>query len=192
MLLDPFSKPLIHTGAYLAVQSAITQPAGTFRAIIAAYGMLDMKSPWFTQHFAKHPYGRPMMPPSLVDDHLASMKPGEIISAVSPPARADLALATLQYGRYPEMLGNDKSVYPMEMLREVKSFPPLFIFHGREDSAIEVKQTENFVRRLGEVMPGGRVLVKYEHGDHGFDALAGLETPWLKEGLDFVRGDWLR
>lgn len=154
--------------------------------------MLDMKSPWFTKHFEKHPFGRPMMPPSFVDDHLATIKVGEVISAVSPPARTDLALATLQYGRYPEILGSDREVYPMEMLKEVESFPPLFIFHGKEDSAVEVEQTEVFVGRLRGVLPEGRVLVKYEHGDHGFDASAGLETPWLKEGLDFVTGDWLR
>lgn len=183
---------MIPLGAYLAVQSAISQPARTFRAVIAAYGMLDMKSAWFTSHFEKHPMGRPMMPPSFLDQHLAAMKPGEVISAVSPPARADLALATVQYGRYPEMLGDERSVYPMEILESVESFPPLFIYHGREDSAVEVQQTEVFVGKLKEVLPEGRVLVKYEHGDHGFDAPARLETPWLKEGLEFVSVDWLR
>lgn len=178
-------------GAYLAVQSAITQPEGTFRAIIAGYGMLDMKSPWFTTHFEKHPLSRPMLPPSFVDDHLASMKPGEIVSAVTPPLRVDLALATVQYGRYPEMLGSDKAVYPMEMLDTVKSFPPLFIYHGTDDSAVEVRQTEAFVERFASVVPGGKLLVRYERGDHGFDAPVGLGAPWLREGLDFVEGEWL-
>lgn len=175
----------------MAVQSVVAQPAGTFRAVIAAYGMLDMKSPWFTRHFDKHPMGRPMLGPSFVDDHLAAITPGDVVSAVSPPARADLAVATVQYGRYPEMLGADESVYPMEMLGSVGSFPPLFIYHGIEDSAVEVRQTEAFVERFKEVLPEARLLVTYEHGDHGFDAPTGLETPWLKEGLDFVMGDWL-
>ncbi|CAF9937837.1 MAG: hypothetical protein ALECFALPRED_007428 [Alectoria fallacina] len=178
-------------GAYLAVQSAITQPEGTFRAIIAGYGMLDMKSPWFTTHFEKHPLGRPMLPPSVVDDHLASMKPGQTVSAVTPPLRLDLALATLQYGRYPEMLGSDKAAYPMEMLDTVTSFPPLFIYHGEDDSAVEVRQTEAFVETFGRLVPRGKLLVRYERGDHGFDAPVGLGAPWLREGLDFLQGEWL-
>lgn len=153
--------------------------------------MLDMKSPWFTRHFEKHPLGRPMLPPSFVDDHLAAMKPGELVSSVTPPLRVDLALATVQYGRYPGMLGGDKSVYPMEMLESVKSFPPLFIYHGTDDSAVEVEQTEVFVKKFRKVLPDANVLVRFEHGDHGFDAPVGMEVPWLKEGLDFVKGDWL-
>ena len=89
------------------------------------------------------------------------------------------------------MLGDDRSVYPLEMLESVKGFPPLFAYHGRDDSAVEVEQTEVFVKRLKEVWPEGKVLVRYERGDHGFDKLVGLETPWLKEGLEFVTWEWL-
>ena len=195
-IFDDPSQPLADastpSGAYLAVQSAITQPAGTFGAVIAGYGMLDMRSPWFTQRYEKQPLGNPTLPPSLVDDHLAAMEPGQVVSAVTPPVRVDLALATVQYGRYPDMLGDDAAVYPMEMLGSVKTFPPLFICHGTEDSAVEVRQTEAFVEKLKDVLPGAKVLVRFEHGDHGFDAPMGLEVPWLKEGLEFVTGEWLR
>lgn len=132
-----------------------------------------------------------MLPPSFVDDHLAAMKPGEIVSAVTPPLRVDLALATVQYGRYPEMLGEDKSVYPMEMLESVESFPPLFIYHGTDDSAVEIEQTEVFVKKFKQVLPEAKVLVRFEPGDHGFDAPVRLDVPWLKEGLDFIREHWL-
>ena len=180
-------------GAYLAVQSVILEPPGSFKAVISAYGMLDMKAPWFSTHFEKHPLGRPMLPASLIDNHLAAITPGTVVSAVMPPARVDLALATVQYGRFPEMLGEDRAVYPMESLESAKDhFPPLFIYHGLEDSAVEVKQTQAFVDRLRQVSPEAKLLVRFEHGDHGFDAkVVGLEAPWLKEGLDFVRPEWL-
>lgn len=132
-----------------------------------------------------------MLPPSLIDDHLAAITPGQVVSAVTPPLRVPLALATVQYGRYPEMLGEDVSLYPLEMLKRVKGFPKVFAYHGRDDSAVEVEQTEAFVKRCGEVLPEGRLLVRYEGGDHGFDKLSGLETPWLKEGLEFVTEEWL-
>ena len=83
------------------------------------------------------------------------------------------------------------SLYPLEMLKRVKGFPKVFAYHGRDDSAVEVEQTEAFVKRCGEVLPEGRLLVRYEGGDHGFDKLSGLETPWLKEGLEFVTEEWL-
>ncbi len=91
------------------------------------------------------------------------------------------------------MLGSERELYPMEMLGQAGlGFPPLFIYHGTEDGAVEVAQTEAFVRRLGEVGGGGKALVKYESGDHGFDAKVGVGEPWLREGLEFVKGEWLR
>ena len=67
------------------------------------------------------------------------------------------------------------SLYPLEMLPSVKSgFPKMFVYHGMDDSVVEVAQTEAFVRRCREVLPGGgRLLVRYEAGDHGFDRLVG-------------------
>ena len=132
-----------------------------------------------------------MLPPSLIDDHLAAITPGQVVSAVTPPLRVPLAQATVQYGRYPEMLGDDASLYPLEMLKGGKCFPKVFAYHGRDDLAVEVEQTKAFVKRCREVMPDGRLLVRYERGDHGFDKLRGLETPWLKEGLEFVTEEWL-
>ena len=79
----------------------------------------------------------------------------------------------------------------MEMLDTVTSFPPLFIYHGEDDSAVEVRQTEAFVETFGRLVPRGKLLVRYERGDHGFDAPVGLGAPWLREGLDFLQGEWL-
>lgn len=181
-------------GGYLAVQSAITQPAGTFKAVIAGYPMLDFKSPFFTQHYEKRPFGRAdELPSSMIDDHIAAVKPGEIISAILSPKRIDLAVAAVQHGRFPEMLqSNDTSLYPLETLESAKTyFPPLFIYHGVNDSAVEAEGTRRFLEKYKEVMPEGKVLVKLEPGEHGFDSVVGLDEPWLKEGLEFVTKAWL-
>lgn len=45
--------------------------------------MLDLKSPFFTQLYEKHPFGRSDLPPSLVDEHLAAIKPGELLPSAS-------------------------------------------------------------------------------------------------------------
>ena len=133
-----------------------------------------------------------MLLPTVISDHLAAMKPGEIISVVQQPSRIDLAIAVIQQGRYPEMLGSDRSLYPFEMLETAKDFfPPLFIFHGTDDTAVEVERTQRFVQKFREVVPKGKVLVKYEPGEHVFDSPVGLEVPWLKQGLAFVAEEWL-
>lgn len=177
-------------GGYLAAQSAFLKEA-RIKAIVAAYPMFDMRSPFFTSHYEKHPFGMPMLPSSIIDDHLAAMKPGEVVSAVTPPARLDLAVATVQWGRFGEMLGVEEVMYPIERLRKEGRFPPLFVFYGREDRAVEVEGTERFVKVLREVDAEAKVVVKVEEGDHGFDVGVGLEEPWLKEGLDFVTKEWL-
>ena len=179
-------------GGYLAVQSAITQPAGSIRAVVAGYPMLDFKAPWYTKSFAKFPFGRPMESASIVDDHLAAMKTGDVVSAVNPPARFPLAVATVQHGRYPEILGSDASLYPLETIGTVESFPNLFVYHGKNDSAVPAEGTKKFVEKFKLVLPECKVLMKIEAGDHGFDIPVGLETPWMKEGLTFVTDEWLR
>lgn len=181
-------------GGYLAIQSAITQPAGTFKAVVAGYPMLDFKSPFFTQHYDKRPFGRPdELPSSIIDEHVAGMKPGEIVSAVLSPNRIELAVACVQHGRFPEMLfSHDSSLYPVETLESAQAyFPPLFIYHGLNDSAVEVEGTRKFVEKCKQVLPEGKVLVKLEPGEHGFDGMVELDEPWMKEGLDFVTKAWL-
>ncbi|KAK4695268.1 hypothetical protein P7C71_g2455, partial [Lecanoromycetidae sp. Uapishka_2] len=181
-------------GGYLAVQSAITQPPGTFKAIIAGYPMLDFKSPFFTQHYTKRPFGRAdELPASIIDEHIATRKPGEIVSAILSPKRIELAVAVVQHGRFPDMLqSNDTSLYPIETLDSAKSyFPPLFIYHGLNDSAVEVAGTLEFMRKYREVMPEDKMLVKLVPGEHGFDSTLELDEPWLKEGLEFITKEWL-
>ena len=90
------------------------------------------------------------------------------------------------------MLGSDRSLYPFGMLEIANNFfPPLFIFHGTDDTAVEVEGTQRFVQKFREVAPKGKVLVKYEPGKHVFDSPVGLEVSCLKRGLAFVAEEWL-
>lgn len=70
--------------------------------------------------------------------------------AVQRPSRIDLAVSVIQQGRYPEMLGSNRSLYPFETLETAKDFfPPLIIFHGVDDTAVEVEGTQRLVRKFG-------------------------------------------
>src|SRR6266487_4875728 len=101
-------------GAYLAVQSALLQPVGTFKAIIGAYPMLDVGSEFFTKNYRKVISGIEPLPTSVVNNHVAAMTPNAIITAAEPPERFPLAIAIVQQGRYTEFLGKDPVFFPVE------------------------------------------------------------------------------
>ena len=170
-------------------QSALTQPKGSIEAIIAAYLMLDMAS-----QFGQHPFGRPTLPTSTIDDHLAAMKPWRVIICLPLPPleRFDLAVAVVQYDRYPEFLGRNKPLYPINMLAQVSTFPPLFIYHGTEDSAVNVAGTRTFIKGVEKVLAEEELVVKLEPGEHAFEIMVGIEEPWMIEGLNLVTKMWLQ
>jgi Prolyl oligopeptidase family len=164
--------------------------------------MLDFASPWFA---SPHPingktfFNRPILPDSIVTSHLATLVPGEsIVTAVDPPARLDIAIAIGHHGRFREFLGGEEALYPLDVIEKKaareeggEKFPPLFIFHGREDDVVLVEGTEKFVKVLEKAAPGGKVLLKLQSGGHGFDKATHLEEGWLREGLAFVERVWL-
>ena len=176
-------------GGYMGIQSALTQPAGSIKAVIVAYPMIDMASP-----FGTHPFGRETLPVSVIDNHVAAMKPGEVITGRTPPGpeRLELAVATVQHHRFPEFLGDDESLYPLKVVKKVQTFPPLFIYHGTEDTSVTVANTEKFVKEVTRILESGKLVTRLEKGDHGFDIMATLSTPWLKEGLDMVTKYWIQ
>jgi len=154
--------------------------------------MLDFKDPWYTQSYPKAFFGGPQLPISIIDDHIAAMRPGEFISAADPPERVELMIAVGQHGRWSSLIGTDRTLFPFEMIKTAKSYPPLFIYHGRDDSAVPVEGTPKFVEAFKQIFPENKVLMKIEPGNHGFDSSAELSDPWLKEGLEFVAAEWLK
>ena len=156
--------------------------------------MLDMRSPWFAESFEKHPFGFPMQPATTLSDHLATVKSNTTMGAVDPPERMQLALAIVQYGQFPKLLGSDSELYPLELLAQFRRFPPCFIYHGLEDSAVSVDGTRKWADLLKKVVPDAKLAMKLEHGDHGdksFEVAPSLEEGWLREGLDLLQPAWL-
>ena len=86
-------------GGWLAMQSAITQPAGSIKAVIGLYPQLDMRDHFFNAKFEKRIFGMPMLPTEIVDAHVAAMAPGAVVTSAYLPARLDLACSMVQNGR---------------------------------------------------------------------------------------------
>lgn len=200
--LDPFLTTRMTvlrllTGGYLSIQSVLS---GYIRpkAMISLYPMLDMKADHYTREYPKPIVNVPNYPMSVVDVGLASM--GEPITEADPPARLDLALASVQTGRYLDFLGASPELFVMDRLREgryAKSpgtpiFPPLFVLHGEQDSAVPVEGTRRFVELIKQKDRQAKYLVAYQPGDHGFDFQATLKDEWLRDGLDWISLEWLK
>jgi acetyl esterase/lipase len=179
-------------GGWLAIQSAITQPYGSIRAVIPSYPLVDLEADWFTKAFTKAPFGTPMLDPTIIDSHLNSIIPGKVISEAEPPARMPLAIATLQQGRFSELVGLDPRLYPMKAIEMVNRLPFIFIFHGADDSAVPVEGSQKFASRIRQKFSEEVVHIYVGPGEHGFDSTATLETTWLKVGLDKVSTLWLK
>ncbi|KAK9374658.1 Alpha/Beta hydrolase protein [Lipomyces chichibuensis] len=177
-------------GGYLAIQSALSQPK--ISAAIAAYPMIDLKSDFYTKLFVKPIFGGPMLPPNIIDEHITKCTPNQIVSSADPPDRGELAFAIVQQGRFMEFFGNGPpALFPMEQLEHLQLVPPLFIFHGRDDTAVPFEESKAFVAKLKTRIPESKVYFSLEPGEHAFDSTATLETPWLKQGLEFITKEWL-
>ncbi|KAI9735693.1 MAG: hypothetical protein M1818_006301 [Claussenomyces sp. TS43310] len=191
-------------GGYLSILCALHQRPGRLNAVIATYPFLDFADP----HYHPPPtsasttagplLSMPLPPASTIPDRVAGLAPHAIISSAVPPQRLLLSLSCAQQGLLPRLLGDSKSFYPMQLLDDlpglvsktgVAAVPPTFIYHGREDRAVPATGTERFVGKM-RGMPGGRqrILMHIETGGHGFDnePTVTLQTPWLREGLDFI------
>ena len=179
------------TGGWLAMQSAIRQPAGSIKAVIGLYPQLDMRDPFYNTKFEKRLFGMPMLPTEVVDAHVAAMAPGAVVTSAHLPSRLDLACSMVQNGRVTEFLGETKDLFPVEMVALVNSMPAVLILHGSEDSAVQVAGSKRFVEALKERLPESAVRLDVRSGDHGFDGNATMKEEWLKEDVEFITGHWL-
>ena len=172
----------------MAIQSALTQPPGLIKAVIAGYPMTDLASSWYTTASStKSPKGALQMNISIFKSHIAAMEPGKIITNDLPTKRIPLAITILQHGLYRHLLGNSDSLYPLKLVDAKKGdekVPFLFFYHGKVDSFVPCEQTEEFLRRwIRKFGTGSAVGIFVEGQDHGFDQHATLDTPWLRGGL---------
>ena len=132
-----------------------------------------------------------MLPAAVLDDHLAKMRDGVIVSRADFPDRRDLMFVTIQQGRILDFLGKDTFLFPMETIESTKTFPPLFIYHGRDDSVVPAEGTEKFVEKFRQLLPEAKLVFKLEAGEHGMDHQTDIKEAWLQEGLELITYSWL-
>ncbi|KAF1364305.1 alpha/beta-hydrolase [Lizonia empirigonia] len=183
------------SGGWCALHSVFELPEGRVKALLLQYPMVKKwckSKEWLLER------GLPAPSEVVIDEHLAQVAEGTIMSGARPPAREDLANAfSANQHRWDLAFGVDKGLHPIERVAERVSFPPSLIFHGDSDTSVNLQDCEDFVQRIGEVMgpavkEGVRLVVK-EGEEHGFEeALVEQDEPWLSEQLQWLEKTWLQ
>lgn len=191
-------------GGYLAMQLALSYPSHIC-AVIGAYPILDLKSRFYTEAYPKPIIGVPNLSNDIIEKHLAALRDSRfspsIVTAADPPERLRLAFSIFQNGRLFEFLrpgdgDGDPRFFPMDRVKHLAvvgrlELPPLFLFHGKQDSAVPAEGTTKFASLLQGLGHKGDVKVYVQDGDHGFDYNATVETGWLKDGLRMISNAWM-
>jgi acetyl esterase/lipase len=173
-------------GGTLAIQSGFVQPPGFIKAVIAAYPGLNSGV-----KRAAPIMGAPTIPPNILEEFLKSIEPGKIVTSAEPPARMHIALSIAQQGRTLEFFGADERLFPVSVLQTLDDMPFVLILHGKDDTAVPVEGSVRFAELVRQKFGSGKVDLRIEPGEHGFDGSATLDMPWLKEGLNRVTELWL-
>ena len=136
--------------------------------------------------------GEALPPRKLIDDFLANLVPGSIISGATPPERDFVAPLLRAYGLWGKYFGEGKHLMPNTRIEDAEFFIPTHIMHGRGDTNVPVEGSRKFVERGRELFPGVRFEIVTPEGDHGFDGrIYEEDEEWLAEFLKGVEEDWL-
>lgn len=189
-------------GGLLCVCLTLAYP-NEIRAAIPTYPCVDMAAPHFTEPRTTPIIGN-IFPEEPVTQHLAQMKPGDIVSSASQPARVSLMLSATQHGYVRKFYDRNTEAdprrglrYPLERLDQPGVEIPIggiSILHGIQDSVVPVDGSEKFVTKARETFkgqPGGdKILLTLRDGEHGFDTEAHLEG-WLEKAIQVAVESWL-
>jgi hypothetical protein len=175
----------------LALQLALSHPLEV-RACQAAYPMIDMRAPHYTEDYEKKMQDHPTYPSSVTTEHLEALPDGPCPSAVNPPKRQSLAFGMCQHGHFKDSFGDDRKLYPLDRLEDggldiTRKLPSIWLFHGVKDSVIPVDGSRKFMQTLRRFNPQARVrYTEIEGADHGVTAEIGLVK--MDGSKEFERG----
>lgn len=179
-------------GGLMALHSALHLPNKRIRVVLAQYPMSN-----YLRREPTEKYGDHVAPgPEIIDKYIDAINPDAVVSSAIPPYRQELSYALAAYSRWQEFFGIGENLLPIDALDNATFFPPTFIIHSLQDTAVAVGDSENFVKKLkhrfGNDFVEQKVRLESPDGDHGFDiALKEKDTPWLKDGLQWVEKLWL-
>ncbi|KAJ5177079.1 uncharacterized protein N7482_002956 [Penicillium canariense] len=184
-------------GGYLALQSVLLHPEINFKAVVLVYPMLHLRDRFWDEEFDKPIFGAPNLPYDIVEKHLSELPDGAVVTADEglekggDRNRITLALSIVQNGKFLDFLGKEAAVFPVENISRAKRMPPfLWLFHGRQDSAVPLYGSELFISELRAKQPEMDIRFETLDGEHGFDTDATIQDGWMRDGIIELAKYW--
>lgn len=188
-------------GGYLAVQSALLfQEKAKIKAVIAQYPAIwpDLAA-WGSLPLPDPTDEAVIKAGKVIDEYLGNLTGTEIRTDAPYPDRWELTDAALLSGRSFEFWGDETDIvqsglgYALNVSRQWgDKLPGFWVLQGENDGMVAQAGTDEFLARLKGVHPGVEVKYTLRPGLHGFDALYGLDKPFIAEGVKWVKGFWLK
>ncbi|PGH05700.1 hypothetical protein AJ79_06716 [Helicocarpus griseus UAMH5409] len=180
-------------GGYYAAQTALLDMTKlSIKALFLQYPAVDLAGVCLIPQARSEEAAKllEMYPYSLIEDHLAALKPGIICSRAKFGNRMSFFIALLLANQLCDLSGERAWIDPMISLETAGKMPPILLYHSKEDELIPWQHTEAWAAKLKRLQPEVSLYLTYQTGEHTFDNNHTMATPWLKEPLEFVQKYW--
>ncbi|KAI1875573.1 uncharacterized protein JN550_001859 [Neoarthrinium moseri] len=173
-------------GGTLTAQTALLGMINPIRVILMQYPALDIEG--HLKWLESLPEDQKVSE-AVLDQHLAGSISGHIFTRVPNGWRMNLAFSMMHNGRFADM-AKQPYLDPMKSLESAPKMPPVFLFHGRQDTLVKVEGSETWAKKLRELQPDVPLHFVIRDGEHSLDEDDRLTTPWLQEPIEFVERFW--
>jgi acetyl esterase/lipase len=181
-------------GGYLALQSALQfNETARLRAVIAQY-------PGIFPDLAAFP-ARPAQPDPALDAAVESyvkgleLEPDAVRVSTPWPGMAAVTAGAMFNGLLRGLLGDDpegRLTFRYAVGKAAEVPPAVWVLQGDRDALVAKDTADELVEVLRRERPRAAVKYTVREGDHGFDAVNSLQDEWLAEGVEFIKGHWLK
>jgi acetyl esterase/lipase len=173
-------------GGYLSAQSVLLGFSKHAAVVMLQYPALAIR-----RHLAfvqNAPGDRQALVASL-DEYIAKMEPGSVLTRAKFSTRMDLALGSMQSNRLVD-LDKYPDLDPITSVETAERIPPIFLFHGVDDTSVGFGDSQAWAEKLEKLRPDVPIHAVFPPGEHVLDKFDTLKAPWLSEPIAFVRQYW--
>ncbi|KAK0643867.1 Alpha/Beta hydrolase protein [Cercophora newfieldiana] len=134
---------------------------------------------------------------AVVDAYLEKVKNGDLPIRVSSPwpKGKELVEAMCKTGRHREMMGDDERLGITKAVKAAREggweVPAIWVIQGEDDDLVPKAGADFVVTKIQEGLPKTPVKYTVEPGPHLLDLECGMDVPWVKEGVEFMKKFWL-
>jgi acetyl esterase/lipase len=181
-------------GGHIAIETALLRLTSlAIKVLFLQYptlNMTDVLSLSASEAMQKSGLWSEQVPYSEVEDYLAGVQKGTLRTRATYGSRMRLAMGLLQAGKFWDEARDAERLCPMRALDTAGKLPPILLYHSKGDDLLPWQHTEEWAAKLRRLQPDVPLFLTYQQGDHVFDKDDTIETPWLKEPLQFVHKYW--